>query len=134
MSNDGLVPAVFAKLHPKYRTPYRSQWMFFVFVSLFAAFIPDNVVGDMTSIGTLFAFVLVCIGIIVMRKTNPELPRAFKTPLVPFIPILGALFCLTMIVSLGWENWGRLFVWLGIGFIVYFGYSVKHSKARKMVK
>jgi APA family basic amino acid/polyamine antiporter len=133
MSNDGLVPAVFAKLHPKYRTPYRSQWMFFVFVSLFAAFIPDNVVGDMTSIGTLFAFVLVCIGVIVMRKSNPEAPRAFKTPLVPFVPILGAAFCLMMIISLGIENWSRLIVWLLVGFFIYFGYSVKHSKARKML-
>lgn len=131
MSNDGLVPSVFAKLHPKYRTPYRSQWMFFVFVSLFAAFIPDNVVGEMTSIGTLFAFVLVCVGIIVMRKSNPELPRAFKTPWVPVVPVLGAVLCLTMIISLGIENWARLFVWLGIGFIIYFRYSVKHSKARK---
>jgi APA family basic amino acid/polyamine antiporter len=131
MSNDGLVPSVFAKLHPKYRTPYRSQWMFFGFVSLFAAFIPDNVVGDMTSIGTLFAFVLVCIGVIVMRKSNPDIPRSFKTPFVPFIPILGAAFCLLMIISLGIENWARLIVWLIIGFAVYFGYSVKHSKARK---
>ncbi|NIG57021.1 amino acid permease [Chitinophaga sp. Cy-1792] len=134
MSNDGLVPPVFAKLHPKYRTPYRSQWMFFVFTTLFAAFVPDSVVGDMTSIGTLFAFVLVCIGVIVMRKTNPEVPRAFKTPWVPIVPILGALFCLTMIVSLGLENWTRLFVWLGIGFIIYFNYSVKHSKARKLME
>ncbi|NLR60877.1 amino acid permease [Chitinophaga polysaccharea] len=133
MSNDGLVPPIFARLHPKYHTPYRSQWMFFVFVSLFAAFVPDNVVGDMTSIGTLFAFVLVCIGVIVMRKNNPDAPRAFKTPLVPLVPALGAAFCLTMIISLGMENWARLFVWLGIGFLIYFGYSVKHSKARKMM-
>ncbi|ACU59147.1 amino acid permease [Chitinophaga pinensis] len=132
MSNDGLVPKVFSNLHPKFRTPYRSQLLFFVFVSLFAAFVPDSVVGDMTSIGTLFAFVLVCLGVIVMRKTNPDLPRAFKTPAVPFIPILGAIFCLTMIVSLGIENWARLIVWLLIGFAIYFGYSVKNSKARKM--
>jgi APA family basic amino acid/polyamine antiporter len=134
MANDGLVPKVFAELHPKYRTPYRSQAMFFVFVSLFAAFVPDSVVGDMTSIGTLFAFVLVCLGVIVMRKTDPDQPREFKTPWVPFVPILGTLFCVTMIFSLGWENWSRLIVWLLIGFIIYFGYSVKHSKARKMFK
>jgi APA family basic amino acid/polyamine antiporter len=132
MSNDGLVPKVFSTLHPKYRTPYRSQAMFFVFVSLFAAFIPDSVVGDMTSIGTLFAFVLVCLGVIVMRKTNPELPRAFKTPWVPVVPLVGTAFCLLMIVSLGWENWSRLFIWLIIGFCIYFGYSVKHSKTRKL--
>ncbi len=133
MSNDGLVPPVFAKLHPKYRTPYRSQWMFFVFTTLFAAFVPDSVVGDMTSIGTLFAFVLVCVGVIIMRKNNPDAPRGFKTPWVPILPIVGALACLTMIISLGLENWSRLFVWLGIGFIIYFNYSVKHSKARKMM-
>jgi basic amino acid/polyamine antiporter, APA family len=132
MSNDGLVPKVFSKLHPKFRTPYRSQAMFFVFVSLFAAFIPDSVVGDMTSIGTLFAFVLVCAGVMVMRKTNPEQPREFKTPWVPIVPVVGILFCLTMIISLGWENWTRLIVWLLIGFLIYFGYSVKHSKARKL--
>jgi APA family basic amino acid/polyamine antiporter len=132
MSNDGLVPKVFSKLHPKYRTPYRSQAMFFIFVSLFAAFVPDSVVGDMTSIGTLFAFVLVCLGVMVMRKTNPEQPRAFKTPWVPFVPVVGILFCVTMIVSLGWENWTRLIVWLLIGFVIYFGYSVKNSKARKL--
>ena len=131
MSKDGLVPAVFSKLHPKHKTPYKSQWLFFAFVSLFAAFVPDSVVGNMTSIGTLFAFVLVCIGIIIMRKTNPELPRAFKTPLVPVLPILGALICLLMIAGLGIDNWLRLIVWLAIGFIIYFGYSVKHSKARK---
>ncbi|MEC5146915.1 Amino acid permease [Chitinophaga sp. 180180018-2] len=134
MSNDGLVPPVFAKLHPTYRTPHRSQAMFFVFVSLFAAFVPDNVVGDMTSIGTLFAFVLVCIGVVVMRKTSPDAPRAFKTPWVPVVPIVGAIFCTVMIISLGIENWTRLFVWLGIGLLIYFGYSVKHSKVRKMTE
>jgi APA family basic amino acid/polyamine antiporter len=131
MSKDGLVPSVFSKLHPKHKTPYKSQWLFFAFVSLFAAFVPDSVVGNMTSIGTLFAFVLVCIGVIIMRKRNPEIPRSFKTPWVPFVPILGALVCLLMIAGLGIDNWLRLFVWLIIGFFVYFGYSVKHSKARK---
>jgi APA family basic amino acid/polyamine antiporter len=131
MSRDGLIPPVFSKLHPKHQTPYKSQWLFFIFVSLFAAFVPDSVVGNMTSIGTLFAFVLVCIGVIIMRKRNPEIPRSFKTPLVPFVPILGALICLLMITGLGIDNWLRLFVWLIIGFFVYFGYSVKHSLARK---
>jgi APA family basic amino acid/polyamine antiporter len=131
MSRDGLVPAVFSKLHPKHKTPYKSQWLFFAFVSLFAAFVPDTVVGNMTSIGTLFAFVLVCIGVIIMRKRNPDIPRSFKTPAVPFVPILGALVCLLMIAGLGIDNWLRLFVWLIVGFFIYFGYSVKHSKARK---
>lgn len=134
MAKDGLVPKVFADLHPKYRTPYRSQAMFFIFVSLFAAFVPDSVVGDMTSIGTLFAFVLVCFGVIVMRKTDPDQPREFKTPWVPVVPIVGALFCLAMIFSLGWENWIRLLVWLVIGFVIYFRYSIKNSEIRKMTK
>ncbi|MDX1909401.1 MAG: amino acid permease [Bacteroidia bacterium] len=128
MSRDGLVPKVFSDLHPTYRTPYRSQWLFFVFVGLFAAFIPGNVVGDMTSIGTLFAFVLVSLGVIVMRRTHPDAPRPFKTPLVPVVPILGAGFCLLMIYGLGAENWMRLIVWLLIGFGIYFGYSRRHSK------
>lgn len=134
MSSDGLVPPVFSQLHPKYRTPYRSQWLFFGFVSLFAAFVPDSVVGDMTSIGTLFAFVLVSLGVMFMRKSNPELPRPFKTPLYWLICPLGALVCLTMIAGLGWENWTRLFVWLAIGFVIYFGYSIRHSKVRRQSK
>lgn len=131
MSCDGLVPSVFSKLHPKHRTPYKSQWLFFVFVSLFAGFVPDSIVGDMVSIGTLFAFVLVCIGIFILRHTDPNINRPFKTPLYWFVCPLGAIVCLFMIASEGPENWIRLFVWLIIGFAVYFGYSVKHSHVRK---
>ena len=130
MSLDGLIPKVFSDLHPKHRTPYKSQWLFFAFVSLFAAFVPDTVVGNMVSIGTLFAFVLVCIGIIILRKRSPELHRPFKTPFVPYVPLLGALVCLLMIAGLGIDNWLRLGIWLIVGFFVYFTYSVKHSKAR----
>jgi APA family basic amino acid/polyamine antiporter len=129
MSRDGLVPPVFSSLHPKFRTPYKSQWLFFAFVSIFAAFVPDSIVGDMTSIGTLFAFVLVSLGVMVMRKSNPG-PRPFKTPLYMIVCPLGALICLAMIAGLGWENWTRLLVWLAIGFVIYFGYSYKHSKIR----
>jgi APA family basic amino acid/polyamine antiporter len=127
MSRDGLVPKIFSDVHPKYRSPYKSQWLFFIFVSLFAAFVPDSVVGDMTSIGTLFAFVLVCIGVIILRRKNPSLPRPFKTPLVPLIPLLGVAFCVAMIAGLGLSNWLRLFIWLAIGFVIYFFYSIKHS-------
>ena len=129
MSRDGLVPGVFSDVHPKNRTPYKSQWMFFVFVSLFAAFIPDNVVGDMTSIGTLFAFVLVCIGVLIIRKRN-EHQAPFRTPAVWVVAPVGALVCLAMIAGLGWENWARLIVWLLIGFIIYFGYGRKHSRVQ----
>ncbi|MDQ2945170.1 MAG: amino acid transporter, partial [Acidobacteriota bacterium] len=105
-----------------------------VFVSLFSAFAPISVVGKMTSIGTLFAFILVCGGIWIMRRTHPELPRPFKTPLVPLVPILGIICNLLLMSGLGWSNWARLFVWLAIGFLVYFGYSRHHSHLNRPVK
>lgn len=128
MSKDGLLPKVFSELHPTYHTPYKSNLILFVFVGLFAAFVPGDIVGDMTSIGTLFAFILVCAGVIVMRKTDPNAVRGFKTPLVPLIPILGIIVCGAMIFGLGAPNWIRLMAWLAIGFVIYFGYSRKNSK------
>jgi basic amino acid/polyamine antiporter, APA family len=128
MSKDGLLPNVFSEVHPKYRTPAKANIWLFILVGIFAAFVPGDIVGDMTSIGTLFAFILVSIGVIVMRKSNPETPRPFKTPLVPLIPILSVLVCGFMIFGLGWENWLRLGIWLVIGFFIYFGYSIRHSK------
>ncbi len=130
MSVDGLIPPIFSKLHPKFRTPYKSQWFFFVFVSLFAGFIPDSVVGEMVSIGTLFAFVLVCLGIMILRKKSPDLVRPFKTPLYMIVCPLGALICLAMMGSEGLENWMRLFIWMAIGMFIYFGYSIKKSHVR----
>jgi len=131
MSRDGLLPRIFSDIHPKFRTPWRSNLLFMVFVSLFSAFAPISVVGHMTSIGTLFAFVIVCAGIMIMRKTQPGLARPFRTPLVPLVPILGILVCSLMMYGLGWENWSRLFVWLVIGMAIYFGYSRSHSHLRK---
>jgi APA family basic amino acid/polyamine antiporter len=128
MSRDGLLPKAFSAVHPKFKTPYKASLFILILVGLFAAFVPGDIVGDMTSIGTLFAFILVCIAVIVLRKTDPDLPRQFKTPLVPFVPILGVVVCAAMIFGLGWTNWLRLFGWLAIGFIIYFGYSKKHSK------
>jgi len=130
MSCDGLLPKIFSELHPTFRTPYKSNMILFLFVGLFAAFVPGDIVGDMTSIGTLFAFMLVCAGVIILRKTNPEAKREFKTPLVPLVPILGIIVCGSMIFGLGWPNWSRLIVWLIIGFIIYFGYSAKKSRLR----
>ena len=98
-----------------------------VFVSLFAAFVPARVVGEMTSIGTLFAFILVCIGIWVMRRKMPELPRAFKTPMVPLVPILGIATCLFMMVFLPMDTWIRLLVWMLIGLDIYLVYGAKNS-------
>ena len=128
MSKDGLLPKVFSAVHPKFGTPSKSNLLFMVFVSLFAAFVPARVVGEMTSIGTLLAFVLVCAGIIVLRKTQPNVPRGFKTPWVPLVPILGILSCLAMMVALPGDTWLRLLIWLAVGFAIYFGYSVRNSK------
>jgi APA family basic amino acid/polyamine antiporter len=128
MSNDGLLPRLFSDVHPKFRTPWRSNLVLMMFVGLFSAFAPISVVGKMTSIGTLLAFVLVCGGIIVMRKTQPDMPRPFKTPLVPLVPILGVLCNLFLMSGLGWSNWMRLFVWLVIGLAIYFAYSRHHSR------
>jgi APA family basic amino acid/polyamine antiporter len=130
MSRDGLVPKVFSDVHPKYRTPWKSNLLFFVFVGAFAAFIPGDIVGDMTSIGTLFAFVLVCLGVWILRMNNPNAPRQFRTPLVPVVPILGILANGAMIFGLGWTNWARLGAWLVIGLIIYFGYSRHHSRLK----
>ena len=130
MANDGLLPKMFADVHPKFKTPYKANLFIMVLVGLFAAFVPGDIVGDMTSIGTLFAFMLVCAAVIILRKTNPELPRQFKTPLVPFVPILGILVCAAMIFGLGWLNWLRLAGWLALGFVIYFAYSKQHSKLR----
>lgn len=127
MSRDGLVPKLFSDVHPKHRTPYKSNWIFFLFVGAFAAFIPEDVVGNMSSIGTLFAFILVCAGVWILRIKNPGVKREFKTPLVPLVPILGILFCGAMIFGLGWTNWARLAVWLIIGLFIYFGYSKRKS-------
>ncbi|MSR46379.1 MAG: amino acid permease [Planctomycetes bacterium] len=131
MSQDGLVPKAFSEVHPKFRTPWKSNWIFFVLTGLFAAFVPGDIVGDMTSIGTLFAFMLVCAGVWILRVKHPNLPRQFKTPLVPLVPILGILVCGAMIYGLGKENWMRLLGWLAIGFVVYFGYSIRHSKLNR---
>ncbi len=127
MSKDGLLPKVFSEVHPKFRTPSKNNLLFMFFVSLFAAFVPARVVGEMTSIGTLFAFILVCIGVMVLRKAQPDLPRAFKTPWVPVVPILGIFTCLFMMVFLPADTWIRLIVWMLIGFDIYIFYGVKYS-------
>jgi APA family basic amino acid/polyamine antiporter len=130
MSKDGLVPKIFSDVHKKFKTPHKSNWLFLIFVGLFASFVPGEIVGDMTSIGTLFAFILVCAGILILRKTNPEIPRKFKTPLVPLVPILGIITCGAMIFGLGPANWYRLLAWMAIGLIIYFIYGIRKSKLR----
>src|SRR5438477_845298 len=128
MSVDGLVPKIFCDVHPKYRTPWKSNMLFFVFTAIFAAFIPGDIVGEMTSIGTLFAFILVCIGVWIMRVRRPDIPRGFVVPALPLVSILGVLVCGAMIYGLGWTNWLRLAVWLVIGLVFYFCYAIRHSR------
>jgi APA family basic amino acid/polyamine antiporter len=130
MSKDGLLPKAFGELHPKFQTPFKSNWILFLFVGAFAAFVPGSVAGDLTSFGTLFAFVLVCIGIWLLRKKQPNLERPFKTPLVPLVPILGILVCGGMIISLDILTLQVAIFWMIFGLIVYFAYSSKHSKLR----
>lgn len=131
MSKDGLVPKVFSAVHSRFRTPAKNNFLFMLFVSLFAAFVPANIVGEMTSIGTLFAFILVCIGVIVMRNKMPDAPRAFRTPLVPLVPILGIATCLFMMVFLPLDTWIRLIVWMMVGFDMYLFYGMKNSTLNK---
>ena len=128
MSNDGLLPRFFGQIHSKFRTPWKTNIFFMFFVSIFAGFVPIKDLGHMVSIGTLFAFSLVCIGILVMRKKMPDAPRAFRTPLVPFVPIAGVLVCGYLMFSLEAESWWRLLIWLGLGITIYFFYGKKHSK------
>ncbi|WLD23863.1 amino acid permease [Flavobacterium dauae] len=127
MSKDGLLPKMFSDLS-KRQTPWKTNVVFMVFVSIFAGFVPVSDLGHMVSIGTLFAFTLVCIGILVLRKTQPNIERPFKTPLVPLVPVLGIIVCLIMMVSLPVESWERLAIWLALGLVIYFAYSKKHSK------
>ena len=128
MSRDGLVPAVFSAVHPRYRTPYKSNAIFFLFTGAMAAFVPADVTGEMTSIGTLFAFILVCAGVWIMRVRNPEMERGFRVPFAPLVAILGIITCGAMIYGLGWTNWLRLIIWLLIGFVIYFAYGKSHSR------
>jgi APA family basic amino acid/polyamine antiporter len=128
MSHDGLVPKVFSDVHPKYKTPYKSNMLFFVFTSLFAAFLPESIVGEMTSIGTLFAFILVCAGVWIMRRRRPDIARGFTVPALPVVAVAGIIVCGAMIYGLGWTNWLRLGVWLVIGLAFYFSYGRTHSR------
>ena len=132
MSRDGLLPKIFSQIHPQWKTPWLSNLIFMVFIGFFAGFFPISKLGHMTSIGTLLAFIIVCAGVIVLRKFHPELPRPYRTPCVPLFPLLGILVCFSMMTSLDWETWVRLVVWLVIGLVVYFTYSRKHSRWHKI--
>jgi APA family basic amino acid/polyamine antiporter len=131
MSRDGLLPKLFSTLHPRFATPYRSNLLLMLFVSLGAAFTPISRLGSLTSIGTLFAFVLVCFGILVMRKKQPDLPRPFRTPLVPLVPVLGILSNFALMYGLDHMTWFAFFTWMAIGLLIYFSYSRAHSHLRQ---
>jgi len=130
MANDGLLPGLFADLHKTFRTPYKCNVMLFFLVGAFAGFVPGSLAGDLTSIGTLFAFVLVCIGVWIMRRKEPHVHRPFRTPMVPLIPILGVLICSGMIISLDRRTQLTALGWMIAGFLIYFLYSKNHSRLR----
>jgi len=131
MSTDGLLPKFFGELHPKFKTPWKTNLFFMFFVSIFAGFVPVKELGHMVSIGTLLAFSLVCIGVLVMRKKMPDAPRAFKTPLVPFVPIAGILVCGYLMSALPFESWIRLIIWMALGVLIYILYGKRNSKMNK---
>ena len=133
MANDGLLPKkFFADVHPKFRTPWKNTMLVGLLAAIVGSVTPIDDIGKMVNIGTLLAFVIVCIAVLVLRNTNPGQPRPFRTPWVPFVPVMGILFNGFMMYKLGWVNWARLIVWLAIGMVIYFSYSRHHSKVQAM--
>jgi len=132
MANDGLLPRkFFAAIHPKFRTPYKTTLLVGLVAAIIGSITPIDKLGDMVNIGTLLAFTIVCIGVIVLRYTNPNQPRPFRTPLVPLIPALGVMINVYLMINLGRWNWARLIIWLAIGLIIYFAYSRHHSRVQQ---
>jgi APA family basic amino acid/polyamine antiporter len=131
MSNDGLLWPAAAKIHPRFQTPYVSSIVVGVFVAIFAGLVPIGILGELVSIGTLLAFVIVCASVWILRRRHPDLHRPFRAPWVPFVPIMGIVVAFAMMAALPWETWVRLGAWLAIGMAIYFGYGRKHSKVQK---
>jgi APA family basic amino acid/polyamine antiporter len=131
MARDGLLPQYFARIHPRFRTPHITTIWTGIAVGGVAMLTDIGSLADLTNIGTLFAFILVCLGVNVLRRTDRTRPRPFRVPLTPWFPILGVIFCVALMLSLPILTWIRFFVWLAIGMLIYFGYSVRHSKLRR---
>jgi APA family basic amino acid/polyamine antiporter len=131
MSRDGLLPPVFSKVHPRFKTPYVSTIITGTVAMVISGIMPISILGELVSIGTLLAFIIVCMSVIILRKSRPDLQRPFKTPWVPVIPILGVVICLAQMIALPLDTWLRLVIWMAIGFAIYFFYGQYHSKVRK---
>jgi APA family basic amino acid/polyamine antiporter len=131
MSRDGLLPPAFGRVHPRFRTPHVSTMITGVVAALIAGLFPIGLLGHMVSIGTLFAFVIVCAGVLVLRRTDPDAKRSFRTPWTPWVPILGIVTCGAMMASLSLDTWLRLAIWMAIGLGIYFGYGKQHSRLAK---
>ena len=131
MAKDGLLPPAFSKIHHKYKTPHVSTILTGSVAFILAGVLPINILGELVSIGTLLAFAIVCVSIIILRRTRPDIPRPFKTPWVPLIPALGALICIAQMLALPMDTWLRLIIWMAIGFLIYFLYGKKHSRLNK---
>lgn len=130
MARDGLLPKAFARVHPRFKTPYVPTILTGCAAAIISGLFPINILGELVSIGTLLAFTIVCIGVLVLRYRHPEYPRVFRTPWVPFVPVAGAIVTLLQMIFLPFDTWLRLIVWMAIGFCIYFFYSRKHSRLR----
>jgi len=130
MSKDGLLPPVFSKVHPRFKTPYISTIITGSVAMVIAGILPISILGELVSIGTLLAFIIVCLSVLVLRKSKPDIHRPFRTPWVPVVPILGAVICFLQMAALPLDTWLRLIIWMGIGFCIYFFYGRYHSKVR----